>query len=133
MSKILVLEDQPGWDALVTSAVRNGQLPDCSIRHATTYGEALRLIREESFTIALLDYSLEQTGSDEDLKTGLDVAEELRRMGSCAAILLITLVEPDRLWSRCEKLGVRFVEKGRPDLEDEIVREIREALQDHRD
>ena len=130
MSKILVLEDQPGWDALVTSAVRHGRLPECAVYHAKTYGHALRLIEEEDFCVALLDYSLEQTGSEEDFKTGLDVAEELRRMGSRATILLITLApDPERLEQRCETLGVRFVEKGRPDLEAEIVREVQEALQ----
>jgi DNA-binding NarL/FixJ family response regulator len=127
MLNVLVLEDQPGWEALVANAVRNSRLPECRVFRASTYAEAVRLIREQSFQLALLDYTIERAGP-EGLKTGLDVAAELRAVTPSAAILLITLVDPHKVTHRCEELGVHLIEKGSPDLENDIIREIVEAL-----
>ena len=60
MLNVLVLEDQPGWEALFANAVRNTRLPECRICRASTYGEAVRLIREQRFRVALLDYVIER-------------------------------------------------------------------------
>ena len=127
MANILVLEDQRGWQDLIASAIRYGRLPECTTYRAETYGEAVALIEKHRFRVALLDYLLEGAGP-EGPKTGLDVAEVLRRSVPSATILLITLVDPQRLYSRCEALGVRLVQKARTDLEDEIVREVQEGL-----
>jgi hypothetical protein len=61
-------------------------------------------------------------------RTGLDVAAELRSANPTAIILLVTMIDPQRLEPRCHELGVRLVEKGCPDLENEVVREIAEGL-----
>jgi DNA-binding NarL/FixJ family response regulator len=127
MLNVLVLEDQPGWEALVANAVRNSRLPECRVSRASTYAEAVRLIQGQPFQVALLDYAIERAGP-EGLKTGLDVAAELRRVAPSAIILLITLVDPDRVLARCEELGVHLVEKGSADLENEVIREIAEGL-----
>ena len=127
MLNVLVLEDQPGWEALLANAVRNSRLPECRICRASTYAEAVRLIREQQFRVALLDYVIERAGP-EGPKTGLDVAAELRVSSPTAIILLITLVDPDRVRSRCDELRVRLVEKGSADLENEVIREITEGL-----
>jgi DNA-binding NarL/FixJ family response regulator len=127
MPKLLLLEDQPGWEALIVNAIRNGQLTNCTIHRAETYGEAVRLMREHSFHVAVLDYTLERCGP-EGRKTGLDVARELRAAAPNAAILLVTLADPQRLQPDCDELYVTLVEKGRPDLEDEIIREVNEGL-----
>ncbi|GEM_PF-6630535 len=127
MPNVLVLEDQPGWGALITSAVRHGKLPGCAIHAAETYRQAVDLIRENRFELAVLDYSLGPPGP-EGPKTGLDVARELRSASPDCTILLVTLVDPERLWAACEELGVTLIEKGRADLEDEILREVRRGI-----
>lgn len=127
MPNVLLLEDQPGWEALMVNAIRNGQLTNCTIHRAETYGEAVRLIRDHTFHIAVLDYTLERCGP-EGRKTGLDVARELRAVAPDMPILLVTLVDPQRLQPDCDELYVTLVEKGRPDLESEIIREVSEGL-----
>jgi DNA-binding NarL/FixJ family response regulator len=127
MHRILVLEDHPGWEALVVSAMRNGEMPPCVIDRAQTYEEAMSLIEGNSYNLAMLDYSLGDPGPAGP-KNGLDVAQELRRRCPGVGILLVTLVDPARLADRCDALNVRLVEKGRPDLEQEILREAQDAL-----
>jgi DNA-binding response OmpR family regulator len=127
MHKILVLEDHPGWEALVVSAMRNGELSPCTIDRAQTYEEAMSFIEGNTYDLAMLDFSLGDPGPAGP-KNGLDVAQELRRRSPKAGILLVTLVDPARLPDRCDALRVRLVEKGRPDLEEELLREAREAL-----
>lgn len=127
MTTILILEDEPGWTTLITSAIRNGNLPDCTVHSAETYGQAVRLIEQHEFDVALLDYVLQRSGP-EGARTGLDVARVLRSASPDTPVLLVTLVPPEKLRPQCEQLGVILIEKGRGDLEDEIVREIREAL-----
>ncbi len=124
---ILVVEDQPGWAALLNSAVRNGHLPAASVSVATNYDEAARLIGAKRFGVALLDYSLAPSGT-QGAKTGLDVAALLRAASPQAAIFMISMVDPERVQERCEALGVTFIEKGRGDLEEALVRELREVL-----
>ncbi len=127
MLNVLVLEDQPGWEALVANAVHNSHLPECRVFRASTFGEALRLIEEEKFHIALLDQVIERAGP-EGHKTGLDVAAELRTVAPSATIVLVTLVDPQRIQRRCAELRVRLVEKGSPDLENDIIQEIVDGL-----
>jgi CheY-like chemotaxis protein len=127
MLNVLVLEDQPAWEALLVNAVRNGHLPECRIHRASTYGEALRLIHEEPLDVAVLDYVIERAGP-EGPKTGLDVAAEMRAVAPGATILLVTLVDPERVQARCEQLGVRLVEKGSAELEGDVIREITHGL-----
>jgi CheY-like chemotaxis protein len=127
MPNVLLLEDQPGWEALIVNAIHNGQLSKCTIHRAETYGEAVRLMREHEFQVAVLDYTLERCGP-EGRKTGLDVARELRAAAPDMPILLVTLVDPQRLQPDCDELYVTLVEKGRPDLESEIIREVSEGL-----
>lgn len=129
MPNLLLLEDQPGWEALLANAVRNSRLTDCTIHRAETYAEALRLIRDHEFQVAVLDYTLERFGP-EGRKTGLDVARALRAAAPGAAILLVTLADPAPLRPACDELYVTLVEKGRPDLEDEIIREVVAGLAD---
>ncbi len=124
---ILVVEDQPGWEALLHSALRHGRLPVGDIRTASSYEEAVRLIHAVRFRVALLDYVLSR-GGPAGPKTGLDVAAELRKTTPDGTILLITMMDPERVRVRCEDLGVILVEKGSADLEAEVLREVREAL-----
>ena len=124
---VLIVEDQPGWAALVQSALRNGKLPACEISAAQDYDEAVRLVREKRFEIALCDYTLAPAGT-QGAKTGLDVARELRAASPEAAIFLVTMADPERLQSRCDELGVTLIEKGRGDLEETVLREVRDAL-----
>ncbi len=123
MPNVLVLEDQPGWGALLSNAVRNGRLPGCRLAAAETYGEAMQLLGENRFDVGILDYTLERAGP-EGRKTGLDVAREMRRACPAAMILLVTMADPYKLMGPCDELGVRLIEKGRPDLEEEIIREL---------
>ena len=51
-------------------------------------------------------------------------------VGVVAAILLVTLADPAPLRPACDELYVTLVEKGRPDLEDEIIREVVAGLAD---
>ena len=127
MATVLILEDEPGWSALLASAIRNGDLPDCTVHRAETYGEAVRLIERHRFDVALLDYALERSGP-EGARTGLDVASQLRHGRCDAAVFLVTMVDPEKLREQCDELGVILIEKRRPDLEGEMVREIREAF-----
>ncbi len=129
MATILVLEDQAGWDALIGSALRHGHLPPCDVHRASSYAEAMTLLREVKFDIALLDYILE-AGGPAGARTGLDVARELRAISPAARIFLVTLADVHAIAATSEQLGVRIIEKGRGDLEDEIVREMREGLFD---
>jgi DNA-binding NarL/FixJ family response regulator len=123
MLNILVLEDQPGWEALIVSAVRNSQLPDCQVLRAATYAEAVKLIRQQPIQAAILDYTIERAGS-EGAKNGLDVAAELRAVAPNALIMLITMVDPERVHGRCTELHVHLIEKGSPELEDDVIREL---------
>lgn len=130
MLNILVLEDQPGWEALIVSAVRHSRLPECRVLRAATYGEAIKLIREQPIQAAVLDYTIERAGP-EGAKNGLDVAAELREVAPNAIILLVTLVDPERVHARCTELNVHLVEKGAPDLEEEVIRELVGGLAHH--
>jgi CheY-like chemotaxis protein len=123
---VLVVEDQPGWTALVRNALRNGRLPACSIFTAASFDEAERLVRDHRFRVALLDHTLSPSRSG--ARTGLDVAELLRRVSPQAVLFLITLVDPEHVQARCDQLGVTLIEKGRGDLESVIIQEVREAL-----
>lgn len=127
MINVLILEDQPAWETLLASAIRNGHLPPCQIHCARSYGAAVELIGQTPIQLALLDYALARAGP-EGAKTGLDVAEVLRAQAPTATILLVTMVDPERVWSRCNALGVILVEKGRGDLEHEVLRELRNGL-----
>ena len=126
MASVLVLEDQSWWSAPVKNTIER-DLPDCTVHPAKTYGEAIRLIERHRFDVALLDYALERSGP-EGARTGLDVASQLRHSRSDAAVFLVTMKDPEKLRAQCDELGVILIEKKRPDLVDEIVREIREAL-----
>jgi len=130
MLNILVLEDQPGWEALIVTAVRNSRLPECRVLRASTYGEAVKLIREQPIQAALLDYTIERAGP-EGAKNGLDVAAELRAVAPNAVIMLVTLVDPERVHGRCTELNVHLVEKGSPELEDDVIRELVGGLAHH--
>jgi CheY-like chemotaxis protein len=123
---VLVVEDQPGWAALVRNALRNGHVPACNLHTAANYEDALALVEKGGFRLALLDYMLGP--SPAGARTGLDVADALRKRGSDATIFLITMVDPERVEARCKALGVTLIEKGRADIEEEIIREVRDAL-----
>ncbi len=128
MATILILEDETGWNDVVTAAIRNGSLPDCSVHIAQTYGQAASLIEQHGFDIALLDYALQRSSPESD-GAGLDVARKLRSVSPVALVLLVSKVAPDNLRAECERLGVTLIEKGRRDLVDELLRQIRNRLQ----
>ena len=132
---ILVLDDQDYWRAVIESAIKEDILPDCEIHIATTYGEALALIKERDkenmFQIALLDYSLSESEKDAT-KTGYNVAVTLRAKNSKTAIYLVSYYSESYIRTHhkdYEDQRIHFIPKD-AELTDTIVREIRESLEE---
>lgn len=128
MSNVLILDDQDEWITFVKSALRNGVLQNCTLHTTRTFSQAIAIVRSVSLDVAVLDFRLQEAGPQGHV-SGLDVASVIRKEQPTAAILLLTMADDDKIRRACDALHVTVIEKGRGDVEAELVREIRDAIE----
>ena len=98
------------------------QQPSAGMPHLpSTYGEAVRLIREQQFRVALLDYAIE-AAVPSARRTGRRRGVAGQRPDGNHSAHYARRPRPDTVALR--ELRVRLIEKGSADLEDEVIREL---------
>ena len=124
---ILLVEDSPGWEALIVNALRNCLIDKYRITRAESFDEALTQIGGSNFDLAILDYHLAPTSSGKQ-QTGLDLARILHERQLCSRVILITAIPTASIEPICSAEGIVLISKARGDLEEEIQREVGYAL-----
>jgi diguanylate cyclase (GGDEF)-like protein/PAS domain S-box-containing protein len=123
--RLLLVEDDPAFAALVTASLRDAFGPGTQVRHAPTVRSALDLLADVRVDCVVHDLSLPDGGPCETLAA-------LRSAGRLAPLVVLT-GEEDR------DVAVRLVQEGAQDVlvkgrsSDELVaRAVRHAIERHR-
>ncbi len=89
--RALVVEDDPSWQQILTEILSDASLAvsdaSLTVSAASSLAEALALLKQEAFRVAVVDLSL--SGRDHRNEDGLKILEAVRRLQpGCRSILL---------------------------------------------
>ncbi len=92
-ARVLLVEDDAGWQALLKELLVDAGIV---VRPAAGYGQALILLRDESFDLAVVDISLAGTASARANEHGLRLLAHVNEQG-VPAILVSGIASPEAL------------------------------------
>ena len=123
-NQVLILEDQTAQRLALELTLKYRGF---KVNSAETATEAINLVQNSSYDVALLDINLE-SNADEDFKTGLDIARIFREHNPDALIIIISAYQNWRYIREAFDIGVDdWLYKADVNNDDLILR-INEAL-----
>lgn len=122
MTRILIVEDNPGDARLLKEIIADSILGKVDILFAERLSEAIGCVRKSDLDIAILDLTLPDASGEETLRHMMDAAPDL-------PIVILTGTNDDALGLRLVQEGAQdFLVKGSVDGE-LLARSIRYAIQ----
>jgi CheY-like chemotaxis protein len=85
MGKVLVVDDLPDWRGTLSGLLEDGGF---SVRAVAGYEEALQIINDEYFNVALLDVRLDD--SDEGNRDGIKLMHAIKQKNPAIEIIVLT-------------------------------------------